>query len=41
MTRLAFHVLHASMQTDAIRMIRQMALSVRDPNIRTRLGDDE
>ena len=40
MTRLAFHVLHASLQTDVIREIRQMALtSRRDPNSRTRLGE--
>jgi len=41
MPRLAFHVLHASMQTDAIRAIRQMTLSIkRDPNSRTRLGEE-
>lgn len=39
--RLAFHVLHASMQTDALRAIRQMtaAIAPRDPQSRTREGD--
>lgn len=39
--RLAFHVLHASIQTDVLRAIRQMTatISPRDPQSRTREGD--
>lgn len=39
--RLAFHVLHASIQTDAIRAIRQMTATIapRTSQSRTREGD--
>ena len=39
--RLAFHVLHASIQTDVLRAIRQMTATIapRTPQSRTRAGD--
>jgi len=40
--RLAFDVLHASFQADAIRLIRQMTAAIaRDPQSLTRMGDEE
>ena len=39
--RLAFHVLHASIQTDVLRAIRQMTATIapRPPQCRTREAD--